>query len=176
LNFATPLIFLGLALAGMTNVQTHPQGDPLEGFRSYLIGISVPDAREAAAWYEQKLGFKLEGASTADDGTIMVVVERDGIAVELLQFKDSFSIRRYRVDYSNASGRLQGIFKFAFAVSNLEAAVVEMKRQNVHVIREITELKALDVKFFVIEDNNGNVIQFFQAKQGNPQVKGAVNP
>jgi hypothetical protein len=45
----------------------------------------------------------------------------------------------------------------------------------VHVTREITELKALDVKFFVIEDNNGNVIQIFQSKQGSPRAEGA-NP
>lgn len=175
MNFATRLIFLGLALAGMTNVQTHRQSDPLEGFRPYLIGISVPDAREAAAWYEQELGFKREGASTADDGTTMVVVERNGIAVELLQFKDTFSIRLCPPDYSNASGKLQGIMKFAFAVNNLDAALADAKRHNVHVTREITELKALDVKFFVIADNNGNVIQIFQARQGSPRAEGA-NP
>jgi len=48
------------------------------------------------------------------------------------------------------------VTKFAFGVNNLEA---------VHVIREITELKALHITFFLIEGNNGNVIQIFQTKQ-----------
>ena len=65
--------------------------------------------------------------------------------------------------------------KFALAVNNLDAALADAKRHNVHVTREITELKALDVKLFVTEDNNGNVIQIFQAKQGNPRAEGA-NP
>ena len=176
LKFATFLVFLGFVLAGTLNAQAQQQSDPLAGFRPYLIGISVPDAQEAAAWYEQKLGFKRFGGMTSGNGTASIVVERDGIAVELLQFKDSFSIRHYRPDYNNDSGRLQGITKFAFAVNDLDAALAEVMRNNVHVIREITELKALGVKFFVIEDNNGNVIQIFQSKQSRPQVKGAVKP
>ena len=42
-------------------------------------------------------------------------------------------------------------------------------------IREITELKSLNVKFFLIEDNDGNVIQLFQARKNQPQTEGAVN-
>jgi len=121
LNLATSLVFFTMALAGTMNAQPQRQSDPLEGFRPYLIGISVPDARDAAAWYKQKLGFKSYGATTSADGTTLVVVERGGFALELLQFKDSFSIRHYRPDYDRASEKLQGITKFAFGVNNLEA-------------------------------------------------------
>jgi catechol 2,3-dioxygenase-like lactoylglutathione lyase family enzyme len=175
MNSVKRLLVLTIVLAGVAQGQNPGGADPLSGFRPYLIGISVPDLQQAATWYEQKLGFKRGGSEKTDTGTALIVEESPGIAVELLQFGGSFSIRRSNPDYDTASGKLQGIVKIGFAVDNLEAAVADLKRKQVRVIREITELKSFNVKFFLIEDNNGNVIQLFQARKNQPQTEGAVN-
>jgi|SRR5271167_338140 len=169
------LVLNMLLLVGVVQGQTPGTTDPLSGFTPYLIGISVPNAQEAAAWYEQKLGFKREGSDKASSGPVFIVEDRPGIAVELLQFEGSFSIRRSNPDYDTASGKLQGIMKIGFAVDNLEAALADLKRKEVRVIQEITELKSFNVKFFLIADNNGNVIQVFQNRKSQPPTEGAVN-
>jgi catechol 2,3-dioxygenase-like lactoylglutathione lyase family enzyme len=175
MNSVKRLLVLNIVLAGMAWGQTAGAADPLSGLKPYLIGISVPNAQEAAAWYEQKLGFKQSGSDKSVTGTVMIVEESPGIAVELLQLEGSFSIRRSKPDYDTASEKLQGITKIGFAVDNLEAALADLKRKEVHVIQEITELKSFNVKFFLIEDNNGNLIQIFQARKGQPRTEGAAN-
>lgn len=171
MTFVKRLLVLGMVLAGMAWGQTAGAADPLSGFKPYLIGISVPNAQEAAAWYEQKLGFKRGGSDKSSSGNATIVEESPGIAVELLQFEGSFSIRRSNPDYDTASEKLQGISKIAFAVDNLKAALADLKRKEVHVIREIMELKSFNVKFFLIENNNGNVIQVFQNKKSQPPTE-----
>lgn len=79
-----------------------------------------------------------------------IVEESPGVAVELLQFESSLSIRRSNPDYDTVSEKLQGISKIDFAVDNLEATLADLKRKEVHVVREITELKSFNVKFFLI--------------------------
>jgi catechol 2,3-dioxygenase-like lactoylglutathione lyase family enzyme len=175
MKFVRQLLVLTIVLAGIAQGQNPGGADALGGFRPYLIGISVPNAQQAAAWYEEKLGFKRGGSEKTDTGTILIVEESLGFAVELLQFDGSFSIHRSNPDYDTASGKLQGIVKIGFAVDNLEAALADLKRKQVRVIREITELKSFNVKFFLIEDNNGNVIQVFQARKNQPQTEGVVN-
>jgi hypothetical protein len=59
------LLILSMVLAGIVKGQTEGAADPLSRLRPYLIGISVPNAQEAALWYEQKLGFKREGSDKA---------------------------------------------------------------------------------------------------------------
>lgn len=165
MKLATCSLMLIMVLGGFARAQTGDIPDPLGGFKPYLIGISVPNAEEAAMWYEHNLGFKREGRDTSPSGTTMIVEVRPGIAIELLQPEGSFSIRRFTPDYDPASGQLQGISKIAFAVDDLEAALADLTRKHVRVIRGITELKSFDVKFCLIADNNGNVIQLFQARR-----------
>lgn len=161
-------------LAGTVEARPSVSTDPLGGLKPYLIGISVPEAQEAATWYEQKLGFKRGGSEKTSSGTVLIVEERPGFAVELLEVEDSFSIHRSNPDYDAASGKLQGMVKLGFAVDDLESALAELKRKEVRVLREITELQSLNVKFFLIADNNRNVIQIFQARNGQPQTGGAA--
>jgi catechol 2,3-dioxygenase-like lactoylglutathione lyase family enzyme len=175
MNSVKRLFVLATVALGVAQGQTPAGTDPLSGFRPYLIGVSVPNAQEAATWYEQKLGFKRGGSDKTDNGTTLIVEESPGIAVELLQFDGSFSIRRSNPDYDTVSQKLQGIVKIGFAVDNLEAALADLKRKKVRVIREITELKSLNVKFFLIEDNNGNLIQLFQTKKNQAPIEGAAN-
>lgn len=175
MKLAITLLLLNMLTAAVTNAQSHPQNDPLDGFRPYLVGISVPNADEAATWYEQKLGFKRYGSTQSAGGNIAIVVERGSFAVELLQHKDSFSIHKYQPQYDSASGNLQGVTKFAFGVNDLEAALAYLKRENVLIVREITVVTGTELRFFIIEDNNGNAIQIFQASRANPNAQGTPN-
>lgn len=151
-------------ISGMVSRAT-PEEDSLASIRPYLVSLTVPDARKAAQWYEQKLGFAEEGAAVGANGTRMIVLVRNRFAVELLQVRNSFSVAAYKPHYRTKSLQLQGISKLGFAVNDLDAAWKQLTLQHVHVVEPITELKQFSVRFFEIEDNNGNVIQVFQARR-----------
>lgn len=160
------LAALVLCLIPGTVSRAVPAEDPLAGIRPYLVSLTVPDARKAAQWYERKLGFAEEGAAAGPNGARMIVLVRNRFAIELLQVGGSFSITAYRPHYQTNSLRLQGISKFGLAVNDLDGAWRQLKLRQVRVVRPVTELKQFHVRFFEIEDNNGNVIQIFQAAAG----------
>ena len=120
--------------------------DPLFGLRPFLAGIKVPDADSAARWYHENLGFTLNGASTIN-GVRQVVVERGPYAIELLSAKDSV-----------------GVSKLGFVVDDLDPVLKELQKRGVHIVRGITTLPQVQIRFLLIQDPNGNVIQFFDRR------------
>jgi catechol 2,3-dioxygenase-like lactoylglutathione lyase family enzyme len=138
--------------------------DPLFGLKPYLVGLSVPNAQEAARWYREKLGFNQEGESTDRNGLHQIVVDRGAFAIELLEIKDSYSITKYDPGYTSSSLQLQGLAKMGFVVDDLDRVLRELNRREVRIVQGLTTLKAFQIRFLVIQDNNGNVIQIFDRK------------
>jgi mono/diheme cytochrome c family protein/catechol 2,3-dioxygenase-like lactoylglutathione lyase family enzyme len=120
-------------------------GDPFFGIRPFLAGIYVPNARDAADWYRRELGFTVDGESTDSAGRHQVVVERGPYAVELLE--------------GPSAG--YGIAKLGFVVDDLEPVLRQLTQRRVRLVQGLTTLPAFDVRFILIKDNNGNVIQIF---------------
>lgn len=122
--------------------------DPLVGLRPFLAGINVPDADSAARWYRDNLGFTENGASTIN-GLRQVVVERGPYAIEMLSSKDA---------------RALGVSKLGFVVDDLDPVLHELQRRGVHIVRGITTLSQFQIRFMLIQDPNGNVIQLFDRR------------
>ena len=144
--------------------QVEPEKAPPAGLRPYLTGLSVPNAQSAALWYEDKLGFKQTGESKEPNGTHLIAVERGTVAIELLEIRNSYSIAKYVPAYRPTSLQLQGIVKVGFAVDDLDSALTELKAHDVPIVLGITELKQFQLRFLLIQDSNGNVIQLFDHK------------
>ena len=122
--------------------------DPLSGLRPYLAGVTVPDADSAAKWYRENLGFTENGTTTIN-GLRQVVVERGAYAIELLSTRDPRTI---------------GVSKLGFYVDDLTPVLAELRARGVHIIRDLTTLKQFQIRFVLIQDSNGNVIQLFDRK------------
>lgn len=120
--------------------------DPLFGLRPFLAGINVPDADSAARWYRDNLGFTENGASTVN-GLRQVVVERGPYAIEMLSSKDA-----------------KGVSKLGFVVDDLDPVLRELQQRGVHIVRGITALPQFQIRFLLIQDPNGNVIQLFDRR------------
>ena len=169
MKLATWLFLLGIAC--VAKAQTTP--DPLDGFKPYLIGISVPNAEQAAMCYEQELGFKREGSDKSSSGTIMIVEAKHCDRASPVQ-RDVFNSPLQPL-LRSCLRETSRISKIAFAVDDLQATLAELKSNQIRVIREITGLKSFDVRFFLIADNNGNLIQISQARRSQPKIEGAGN-
>lgn len=154
----------GNAPSKVEAAQVEPEKAPFASLRPYLTGLSVANAQSAALWYEDKLGFKQTGESKEPNGTHLIVVERGAVAIELLEIKNSYSIAKYVPAYRPTSFQLQGIVKVGFAVDDLDSALKELKARDVPIVLGITELKQFQLRFLLIQDSNGNVIQLFDHK------------
>jgi mono/diheme cytochrome c family protein/predicted enzyme related to lactoylglutathione lyase len=122
--------------------------DPLFGLRPYLAGIYVRDADSAARWYQDNLGFTKNGESTVN-GLREVVVERGPYAIEMLSAHDAHAL---------------GVSKLGFVVDDLDPVLRELQQRGVHIVRGITSLPAFQIRFLLIQDPNGNVIQLFDRR------------
>lgn len=155
------LTVLAFGFINVSGKRSTPKTDPLASLRPYLVGLSVPDAQAAARWYEEKLGFEETGESNEPNGTRTIVVERGPFAIELLQIRNSYSITKYVEAHRPSSFRLQGIVKLGFAVDDLDSVLTELAARNVPILQKTTELKQFRLRYLLIQDNNGNVIQLF---------------
>jgi len=122
--------------------------DPLAGLRPFLAGVSVPDADSAAKWYHDNLGFTENGAAMVN-GLRQVVVERGAYAIELLSTHDAHAV---------------GFSKLGFYVDDLTPVLAALHARGVRIVRDLTTLKQFQIRFVLIQDSNGNVIQLFDRR------------
>lgn len=133
--------------------------------RPYWAGISVSDADASARWYEEKLHFGLTKKMDLPQHKLRIVfLELNGFTLELVEFKDSvsFDTARKRIPELKDRDKLRGFVKLGFLVGNVDVLAGELKRAGVKLRIELTEDRAFGNKFFLVEDPDGNVLQFFQ--------------
>src|SRR5205085_11067850 len=121
------------------------------------------DVDASVTWYEENLGFKtVKRMELPQYDLRLAFLELNGFRVELIESKKSFSVKKYVPDYQDGSGLLQGLTKVGFMVNKIEPFARNLKKRGIPFVVELREDKEFAVKFFIILDNNGNLIQFFQ--------------
>jgi predicted enzyme related to lactoylglutathione lyase len=58
--------------------------------------------------------------------------------------------------------KIQGPGKPAFVVDDLDATAARLKARKVQFVREITREGSAGQRWFIVSDNSGNWIQFFE--------------
>jgi len=157
------LVAASVAFAQSKNTDKEAATRSLNAQTPYLIGLSVANVDDAVRWYEDKLGFKVVKRMELPKYDLrLVFLELNGFRIELFENKKSFSVKKYVSDYKEMSGLLQGVAKFGFLVDDAEMAAKILKERGVQFEVELREDKGFGVKFFIISDNSGNLIQYFQ--------------
>jgi catechol 2,3-dioxygenase-like lactoylglutathione lyase family enzyme len=158
LGLMVVLLLFTLPVAGQAKKQTS-KNSPIP----YLVGISVADVDASVKWYEENLGFKtIKRMELPQYDLRLAFLELNGFRVELIENKKSFSIKKYVPDYQDGSGLLQGMAKVGFLVNKIDPIAESLKKRGVPFVVELREDKEFAVKFFIIQDNSGNLIQYFQ--------------
>ena len=95
------------------------------------------------------------------DGLRIVFMKRGETELELIQKRNSFSIRKFVPDYDGFDkAPLIGIAKIAFWVSDVDALAAELRAKNVKVLRGPYDDEDFGMRSLIIEDPDGNVLQF----------------
>lgn len=131
----------------------------------YLVSISVPNFDETIKWYRDNLGFTVIRQKDLPKLSLRVAfIELNGFQLEVIEFKQSVPFETIQKQFPNVDDRakVQGFGKLAFLVDDIEAAAARLKRNEVKFIRQISYDEESGTKWFIVVDNSGNWIQFFQ--------------
>ncbi len=143
-----------------------PAQDEKVGFEisHHHVGISVPNAEESAAWYHKMLGFEVVTRMNqgANNGMIVVHIKRGNCSIDLFQVAGAKPLPEYRRDPS-ADLRVHGLSHFAFQVSDVPAAIKELKAKGAEIAMGPVDTPG--VAFAFVRDNSGNVFELIQYKK-----------
>jgi len=126
------------------------------------VGISVPNAEESAAWYHKMLGFEVVTRMKQGAGMTVVHIRRGNCFIELFQIVGAKPLPEYRRDPS-ADLRVNGLVHFAFQVSDVLAAVKELKAKGAEIAMDPVDTPG--VAFAFVRDNAGNCFELIQYKK-----------
>ena len=128
--------------------------------RGAFFALSVPDAEASARWYERTLGLKVVSRPPGTDTIKVLILEGEGVIVELIQSADA----KERRDHDPQ--RAQGLFKAGFIVDDFDAALARFASQGVKPAYGPFPAKDGQRANFIVRDNTGNLIQVFGKERG----------
>lgn len=125
-------------------------------------GVSVPDLEASLRWYKEVLGFELERRFPIPQIPAEVAIIRNGpLRLELFQVEGAAPADPDR-SLPNKDVRTHGNKHVAFAVADLQAFVLELRRRNADIVF-VMEADFGSNAF--IRDNAGNLLEFLSAVQ-----------
>lgn len=127
--------------------------------RFHHAAISVPDLDASIAWFEGALDFVVEKVAVIDAIPARVaMLRRDHLRIEIFEIPGANELPEGRRDPLE-DVRTHGNKHVAFAVSDLDEVVDELRRRGVEIVFESrTELSCCAY----IRDNCGNLMEFIQ--------------
>jgi len=167
-NGATKSIFsiCFILLAG----NIYSQGDRPELIGKSFIALNASNADSTARWYEEMFGVKLLKEIKVDDGSAHIRIEGNQfLMVEIIQAKGSRTISDCQL-HKDQSHLLSGYFKAGMFVRDIEKAEKYFQSKGVSIPHSMFSDKETAIKSFIVEDPNGNLLQFIQ-ETNSPQVK-----
>lgn len=135
--------------------------------RPYLMSLSVANLDLSVRWYREMLGFRETRRLNIPDSSLRIsFLELNGFRLELVEFKDSVSFAAIRAKFPAVDDRakVQGFGKLAFAVRSVGEAATSLKSKKVKFVREVTQEKDTGDTWFIVEDVDGNWLQFFEVR------------
>lgn len=135
--------------------------------RPYLVSLSVANLDTSVRWYRDMLGFRETRRLNVPDSSLRIsFLELNGFRLEMIEFKDSISSAAIRSKFPavDDQAKVQGFGKLAFAVTNVGEVAASLKDKKIKFVREVTQEKKTGEIWFIIEDPDGNWLQFFEIR------------
>ena len=156
-----------LAGAGCAVQRSHSlrSASPTAEATAVWAGIVVARLDVSTAWYRDKLGFKLARSMDLPAYKVRIAfLELNGFTLELVEFQSSVSFETVKARIAELEDRdhLQGFAKLGFRIPDVDALASALKAGGVKLRMEPTDERELHDRFFLVEDPDGNTLQFFQ--------------
>jgi catechol 2,3-dioxygenase-like lactoylglutathione lyase family enzyme len=154
------VLVLSVGTAATTLGQAAPVG-------RQFIGLSVPDAPAAASWYQKAFGVSVLHEIKDPDGQAHVfILGSDTLLIELLQHRDA---KPPDAAAHESKYLVHGVFKVGFYVADLDKAVVHLRGLGAEFVTNIVDNREQRLRFVLVRDLNGNVIQLLGTPQSDPK-------
>jgi hypothetical protein len=158
LTTLTIILCLGLSSSRRSGVESPALlGMPSGSFYALL----VPQASEAAEWYRDYLGFSVTRSVEGPGGkSRTIMLEQHGVLLEIIEASGSFNLQSATNKQINL---LEGIRKVGFVIERKEFDKLQgaLVRKKATFIGNIFADDGLGMRSFIVQDNSGNLIQFF---------------
>ena len=157
LSFLVCLAILGTEAAAQT-----PAARPATAVsgRGAFWALSVADAKSMAQWYADKFGLHVTLDPPKTNGAKAIVLEGDGLIVELVQH-DSAKPRRVVAPAANDAVLIHGIMKAGFIVDDFDKTVASLRAASVPFAFGPYPARAGQRANVIVRDPEGNLIQLF---------------
>lgn len=141
-----------------------------------LFALIVADLDATVAWYTRHLGFRVERrVESAEAGVRVAFLDRDGFTLELISKRDSVSVKA--LEKSATPPRpVRGYLKLGFLVRDLSRWTQRFEAAGIPLKVPVTGDKPTGTRYFLVEDNEGNCLQFFEKVKPAKQERPAVDP
>jgi len=127
------------------------------------IGISVGSIRRSLAFYRKHFGFRCaEKYVHKDIGMTIAVLKKDGVCLELFEFRKHKKLPAYRRNL-DSDLRTLGTKHFSFAVKDIEGAYTRFRLAR---LCFATDMRPFDngLRYFFIKDPDGILIEVMESK------------
>ena len=124
-----------------------------------FFALSVPDARASADWYAHAFGVQLlHEIEPADGAAHILILGSDALLIEIMQLRAAKSPGAAVIGSRHLT---HGIVKIGLYVKDLDAAVAHLRKMNVRFDTDIIEDEKLGMRFVLVKDPDGNLVQLF---------------
>jgi catechol-2,3-dioxygenase len=125
-----------------------------------FFALSVADIDASTEWYSEKFGLKVVMQPPKANQSRVVVLEGGGLIVELIQNDDARPLSEI-VPTIKDKTLIHGIVKVGVIVDDFDKTVENLKERNVSIFLGPFPATADQRANVIIQDNEGNLIQFF---------------
>lgn len=150
--FTIPMLFNLNTAFTQTNFKLSSHGQ--------FFALSVKNLSESSQWYQRNLGFEKINSMIAKDSSSMTEILKSGnIVIEIQQQRNAISKDEFK---KQPDFLWYGIFKVGIYVTSIDEVIAQLKLNNTALMMGPITDTDNKIKFFMVRDNNRNVIQFFE--------------
>ena len=133
--------------------------------KPYRTGIIVENLQLSSVWYANVFDVKVyKDLSFPEDGVRVSLLKNDYLDFELVERRSSFSIEEILPEYNNKEKPLQGFYKIAFEVDDIEKMYDKVKKVEAEIYFDLFVDEELKIKTFIIKDPDKNLLQFVEKR------------
>lgn len=128
--------------------------------RPFFSSVVVSDIEAATQWYTSVLKVPVKIRENNDTyGYKLAILENTNLGIELMELKGALSQKNILKNELQDT-KVMGFFKLGFKVENMDAWIAHLKTLNIKIDKVWKDDKT-GKRNFMINDPDGNIIQFF---------------
>lgn len=129
-------------------------------YEPYFAAVIVKNVDTSAKWYQSVFDLKVKNRINAEGGFRIVIMESSSLLLELIE-NASWPDQKKLLANQPAGTRIQGFFKIGFRVPDMNTWLSHLATMKVVPDRIYTDSDTKK-RNFLINDPDGNLIQFFE--------------